>query len=295
MSECNIILNCAQTFLFRSQNEESSSQSKKQQIQECLTWERRLLNFKLQSEEEEKVRLQEENEVLHRQLNHSELVVKRFEDELSIEGKMVQSLEEKLFFVETNNKELIHDLESSKYNIRNLEDHLLFMEEKFSIENKELNSEKHLLLQDKEHLNEDKHKLEDKEKKVMERMEELETREDEILSEKHILQLEIASLKRENKMLFERNESLERSSQEEISKLRLENKAVKEKLNTHILRKVDLQFVKELVINNDQKPPNRNIFKKRNLIKHIVKRICLQTALRSVYEIIIYLVKDYET
>ena len=148
-------------------------------------------------------------------------------------------------------------------------------------------------MQDKEHLNEERVQLEESEKRMKEKLDELDIREDELLSEKHILQFEIASLKRENKHLSDKNESLERSSQEEINKLRLENKALKEKLNNHILRKVDLQLVKELVTRDNKKVPNQNILKKRNLIKYVVKRLCFHTALRSVYEIIIYLVTDY--
>jgi len=281
------------TELSRLQSDESKMNGN--HMDDCLGLEQSLLKLKLQTDEDERIGLQEENNALIRQLNQSHLVVKRFEDELSLEAKTVQSLEEKLSFVETNNKELIHELENSRHNIKNLEDHLLFMEEKFNIENRELNSEKYLLMQDKEHLNEEKKELEEKEKKILLRMEEFEIREDEIMSEKHILQLEIASLKRENKLIFEKNESLERSRQEDLNKLTLENKALKDKLNNLTLRKVDLQFVKELVISEKDKQPNQNQLKTKNMIKNLVKRICFVTALRSVYEIVIYLVKDYET
>merc|ERR1712233_173717 len=259
----------------------SVSESNNNHVGDCPSLDHSLLNFKLQTEDDEKTRLQEENNALLRQLNQSEIIVKRFEDELSLEGRTVQSLEEKLSFIETNNKELLHELENSRHNIKNLEDHLLYMEEKFNIENKELHSEKCLLMQEKE-------------KKIMCRREELEMREDEILSEKHILQLEIATLRRENKLLSEKNESLERSSQEDLSKLTLENKALKDKLNNLTLRKVDLQFVKELVTCEEKKPLIQNQPLKRNIIKSLAKRICFATALRSVYEIIIYLIKDYE-
>merc|ERR1712013_741547 len=193
------------TELSRLQSDESKMNGN--HMDDCLGLEQSLLKLKLQTDEDERIGLQEENNALIRQLNQSHLVVKRFEDELSLEAKTVQSLEEKLSFVETNNKELNHELENSRHNIKNLEDHLLFMEEKFNIENRELNSEKYLLMQDKEHLNEEKKELEEKEKKILLRMEEFEIREDEIMSEKHILQLEIASLKRENKLIFEKNES----------------------------------------------------------------------------------------
>merc|ERR1719483_164024 len=275
----------------RFRSEEYTSEVRMDQMENCLAWEKRLLDLKLHNEEDEKLRLQEENEALHRQLSHNEEAVKRFEGELSFEGKLVQSLEEKVSFLESKSKELAHDFENSKYNIKNLEDHLLFMEEKISNENKELKFEKCLLMQDKEHLNEEKIQLEEKEIKVNYRLDQIEIREDEILSDKHILQQEIVGLRRENKILSDKNESLERLHQEEVNHLRLENKALKEKFNKLSLKSSESKNGERILVKNENLIPHKKTtFMKTNVIRHVFKRFCIQTALRSVYEIIIYLV-----
>jgi len=275
----------------RSQNED--------QLSDCLTWERKLLNLKLQEEEEEKMKLQEENILLQKQLSTSEMQMRRVEAELSTEVRLVQGLEEKLLLQESQNKELAHDLENSKYNIRNLEEHLLFIEEKINNENKELIAQKYMLMQDREHFNKEKLESLEKEKKFSEKMEELETRENEITSEKHIQQSEIATLKRENETLQEKLQSLKISSQEEIRELLLENKALKEKLNNQVLKQVDICFVKNLVCDNESEPilseESQKELHLKNSLRKFVRRIFFHTALRSVYEILMYLLTDYYT
>ena len=245
------------------------------------------------------MKLQEENILLQKQLSTSEMQMRRVEAELSTEVRLVQGLEEKLLLQESQNKELAHDLENSKYNIRNLEEHLLFIEEKINNENKELIAQKYMLMQDREHFNKEKLESLEKEKKFSEKMEELETRENEIISEKHIQQSEIATLKRENETLQEKLQSLQISSQEEIRELLLENKALKEKLNNQVLKQVDICFVKNLVCDNESEPilseESQKELHLKNSLRKFVRRIFFHTALRSVYEILMYLLTDYYT
>merc|ERR1712096_179288 len=95
---------------------------------------------------------------------------------------------------------------------------------------------------------------------------------------------------REIKNLSDKNETLEISSKEEINKLRLKNKALEEKIN-NALKEMNPTESEELVT-IEQKLPHLKASRKRSLIKDVVKRMCIHTALRGFYEIIIYLVLD---
>merc|ERR1711963_1128948 len=105
-----------------------------------------------------------------------------------------------------------------------------------------------------------------------------------MLSERHSLQLEVGSLKRENKAICDKFEGFQQSSQEEINMLRLENKALKEKLNHQALKQVDAQFLEQLVTKRDKDLSER---KKDSVGSLLCKRLFFNTALRSIYEILI--------
>merc|ERR1712243_551765 len=74
------------------------------------------------------------------------------QEELQNESELVKTMEEKLENLENTNKELNHELDNSKVNIKNLEAHMLFLEEKLVLDAKELENQKLNLTLEREKL-----------------------------------------------------------------------------------------------------------------------------------------------
>ena len=79
---------------------------------------------------------------LKRQLCEKHDLVTRCEEELTRESYFVKTLEEKLEMLENTNKELNHELENSKFNIKNLEAHMMFLDEKLISDSKDIECQK---------------------------------------------------------------------------------------------------------------------------------------------------------
>ena len=95
---------------------------------------------------------------LMKQFHQKDDVIQRYEEELQNESNLIKSLEEKLSFLETTNKEISFQLENSRNNIKNLETHMIFLDEKNSNERREVERERLKLLQDRDKLNDEKSK-----------------------------------------------------------------------------------------------------------------------------------------
>jgi len=177
---------------------------------------------------DEKLQLHFENEALQRQVGQYEQVIARLEREISVDRITMQSLEEQLTTLELNNKELGYDLDSSKYNVKNLESHMFFLEEKITTESNELLLEKTSITLDRQQLQNQKIIFTEKQKKLDEELADILNQKDNFVSEKKTLKKHISHLEKELASLQRNSESLQLASKEKIDILHLENQALKD-------------------------------------------------------------------
>ena len=155
-------------------------------------------------------------------------MIARLEREISVDRITMQSLEEQLTTLELNNKELGYDLDSSKYNVKNLESHMFFLEEKITTESNELLLEKTSITLDRQQLQNQKIIFTEKQKKLDEELADILNQKDNFVSEKKTLKKHISHLEKELASLHRNSESLQLASKEKIDILHLENQALKD-------------------------------------------------------------------
>ena len=101
----------------------------------------------------------EDLRAFNRKLQQKNEIIQRYEEELLNESNLVKSLEEKNSLLETTNKEITHQLDNSKVNIKNLETHMIFLDEKNCHENQELEKQRLQLMTERDKLNEERSKI----------------------------------------------------------------------------------------------------------------------------------------
>ena len=170
----------------------------------------------------------EDIRAIKRQLQQKNEIIQRYEEELLNESNLVQSLEEKLSILETTNKEISHQLDNSKVNIKNLETHLIFIEEKNSNEAVEIERQRVKLVAERDKVNDERSKILLREFQLKETLEEFENWKSEILARNHILQTEILNLVTEKKKTAEDHGKLEKQLLDKITSLLVENKSLKQ-------------------------------------------------------------------
>ena len=167
---------------------------------------------------------------ISRQLQQRNEIIERYEEELLNESNLVKSLEERLSCLETTNKEISHQLDNSKVNIKNLETHMIFLEEKNSNEAREVERQRVQLMTERDKLHDERSQILLREFQLQEKMEEFESWRAEISARNHILQTEILNLIKEKKKTDENYNNLENVLRNKINKLLLENISLKQQL-----------------------------------------------------------------
>ena len=169
---------------------------------------------------------------IRRQLQQKNEIIQRYEEELLNESNLVQSLEEKLSILETTNQEIVHQLDNSKINIKNLENHIFFTDEKNSHEAVEIERQRIQLDAERDKVNDERSKLLLREFQMKEKFEEFEDWKAEILARNHILQTEILNLVKEKRKTAEDYSKLEKILLDKINSLLLENTSLKHQSKT---------------------------------------------------------------
>ena len=169
----------------------------------------------------------EDLRAIRRQLQQKNEIIQRYEEELLNESNLVQSLEEKLSILETTNKEISHQLDNSKVNIKNLETHMIFIDEKNSHEVVEIERQRDQLEAERDKINDERSKIMLREFQIKEKLEEFENWKAEILARNHILQTEILNLVKEKKKTAEDYGKLEKNLLDKINWLRHEKQQSK--------------------------------------------------------------------
>merc|ERR1719347_459111 len=141
----------------------------------------------------------EDLKAFSRQLQQKNEIIQRYEEELLNESNLVKSLEERMSFLETTNKEITFQLDNSKVNIKNLETHMIFLDERNTHENQELEKQKLQLMTERDKLNEERSQILLKEFQLKEQLEEFENWKAEIMTRNRTLQTEILNLIKEKK------------------------------------------------------------------------------------------------
>ena len=203
------------------------------------------------------------------------------QEELQNESLLVKTLEEKLENLENTNKELFYELDNSKINNKNLEAHMLFLEEKLVLEAMELENQKMDLAFEKEKLIKDKESINREKLKIDERYEELESLRLDLVSKNHILQSEVIELKGDNKTLQDDLETLKRLSEENINRLIMENTALKD-------RKTIKKNENEIKVESPETKRSRKP-KRREYLFKILLRILIKSGLICIHECCAYL------
>ena len=174
----------------------------------------------------------EDMRAIRRQLQQKNEIIQRYEEELLNESNLVQSLEEKLSILETTNQEIVHQLDNSKINIKNLENHIFFTDEKNSHEAVEIERQRVQLDAERDKVNDERSKLLLREFQMKEKFEEFEDWKAEILARNHILQTEILNLVKEKRKTAEDYSKLEKILLDKINSLLLENTSLKHQSKT---------------------------------------------------------------
>ena len=226
----------------------------------------------------------EEVDSLKRLLSQRNELVMRYEEELLNESNLVKSLEEKLDVLENTKNELYHELDNSKINIKNLEAHMMFLDEKLVTDQNEIECQRNRLNMEKEKMNNDRKRLRDQELDLEKKLEAFESWKTEILSQNHILQSEVMELNTDNKKLLEALEVLTKSSTEEINKLTLENLALKQ-TKAGLIKEIEYQQESRSNIRSR----SWNSDKRNKGFSRILITILLRSGLLCVHEFLIYL------
>ena len=219
---------------------------------------------------------------LKRQLCEKHDLVTRCEEELTRESYFVKTLEEKLEMLENTNKELNHELENSKFNIKNLEAHMMFLDEKLISDSKDIECQKQSIEAEREKLNLDIRRSVTKELELDEKNLEFENWKSEMLSQNHILQSIILELKKDNKKLTEDLENLN----EKVVKLNVENFSLKQsKLSMVVPKSVNTTIHKQ----NGMAKSRQKIPIQRQYLYNLLIKLLLRSGLTCVRECLIYL------
>ena len=222
-----------------------------------------------------------QEEHLRKQIMEKQLEISHYQENLETSTSMVKTLEEKIDNLENTNKELNYELDNSKVNIKNLEAHMIFLDEKLTNEAKDLNNQRNLLEHEREKLSGEKNDTLADKLKLEKQFEELEDWRNEILAANHILQAEIVELKKENKELAESYEMATKVRLEELQRLSLENMSLKQSLMVKKTEKVETKS--EKILKCPKKPA------KRQSILKILLTILLRSGLLCVHEVLVYL------
>ena len=225
--------------------------------------------------------IEDEVEHLKKQLCDKQDLVQKCEEELMRESELVKTLEDKVDNTENDNKELRYELENSKINIKNLEAHMIFLDEKLTSDQKEMETQRLNVSAERERLLAEKKKHLSKEIEHDRRVAEFEEMKGELVSQNHILQSIIQELREENKRLADNLESITKSSAEEIKKLMLENIARKQ---TRTCQNNNHEKSCALVVE-----PEEEKRKKRLLVIQLLKKVMFRSGLLCIREILIYL------
>ena len=165
-----------------------------------------------------------------RQLQQKNEIIQRYEEELLNESNLVKSLEERMSFLETTNKEITFQLDNSKVNIKNLETHMIFLDERNTHENQELEKQKLQLMTERDKLNEERSQILLKEFQLKEQLEEFENWKAEIMTRNRTLQTEILNLIKEKKKYDEDQRISENVLRDKINNLLRENASLRQEL-----------------------------------------------------------------
>ena len=229
---------------------------------------------------------EDELEYLKQQLVEKRGVIVRCEAELLRESELVKNLEERAENTENTNKELRYELENCKINVRNLEAHVMFLDEKMVADQNEIETQRQGVHHEREKLLTEKKKHLAKEIKLDEKLADFEDGKDELVSQNHILQSIIQELRLENTKLSDNLENISKSSAKEINRLTRENlamKQIKTCQNNNII-------VSEGEIKTEDRKTSINVDRRRRLlIFQLLKRFMFGTGIVCLGEIINYL------
>ena len=231
---------------------------------------------------------EDELEHLRRQLFEKQGALVRCEAEMLREAELVKTLEDRAENMENANKELRYELENCKVNVRNLESHVMFLDEKLVTDQKEIEIQRQSVNHEKEKLLAEKKNHLAKEIELDEKLADFEEGKDELVFQNHFLQSIIQELREENKKLSDNLESTSKTSAEEVNKLVLQILAMKQ-IRTCQNNNIYAESGDELV-NKTEDEKTSNI-KKRNrlLIFQLLKRLMFRTGLVCLRETLIYL------
>ena len=228
---------------------------------------------------------EDELEYLRRQLFEKQGALARCEAELLREADLVKTLEDRAENMENANKELRYELENCKVNVRNLESHVMFLDEKLVTDQKEIEIQRQSVNHERDKLLIEKKNHLAKEIELDEKLADFEEGKDELVFQNHFLQSIIQELRKENKKLSDNLESISKSSSEEVNKLVLENLAMKQ---IRICQNNNI-FTDEPVNKTEDKETSNMKRRNRLLIFQLLKGLMFRTGLVCLRETLIYL------
>lgn len=230
--------------------DEYIQQEKRRKIDELVRMETDLLRLKLETQLQENEKLRTQNRDIWDRLQDIEKEKQETTERLTRQKSFSCGLEEKLHQIRLENRELTHQLESSRQDMKNLEEHLIYLEERRNKDLAEFEENKKLFEAEKSRMRKDKMRMIEERDRLSSRQAELNNEQEEIQAERRLIQMDSDRLRIEREQFFTMKSSFEAKKNEddfvlieassEFTNLLTENEILKASLDQLAVEKASL-------------------------------------------------------